>query len=216
MRTSPAATALAAAVIGFVLLSAFAAATDRFPGDLWLTERAQDIDWVAFSRVVDVTEDIGDDPYVIVIWIAAGAAFYFLGGWTAPALFALAGALRMINPLLKEIVGRPRPSADLVEFAEQRSTMSFPSGHSATAFVLFAVIFYFTTVYVLNPAPRLVIQVACMWMIVVVGIERVYSGVHWPSDVIGGYWLGALIVAVIVILHRYLIRRGMATSPTDG
>jgi membrane-associated phospholipid phosphatase len=194
-------------VATFAVLSMLAASADRFPGDLWLAERLQDIDSTAFARVLDVTEDLGDDPIVIAIWIAAGVAFALIGGLRVGLLFALAGALRMLNPLLKELVGRPRPSADLLDFSEQPSTLSFPSGHSATALILFGLIFYFSGVYVRNTVARLAIQAGCVWMIVVVGIERVYAGAHWPSDVLGGYWYGAIIVIGTVILHRYLSTR---------
>jgi membrane-associated phospholipid phosphatase len=194
-------------VATFAVLSMLAASADRFPGDLWLAERLQDIDSTALARVLDVTEDLGDDPIVIAIWIAAGVAFALIGGLRVGLLFALAGALRMLNPLLKELVGRPRPSADLLDFSEQPSTLSFPSGHSATALILFGLIFYFFGVYVRNTVARLAIQAGCVWMIVVVGIERVYAGAHWPSDVLGGYWYGAIIVIGTVILHRYLSTR---------
>lgn len=205
-----------AAVAGFTIFSSAASATDRFPGDLWLAERIQDIDSTAFAHIIDVTEDAGDDPSVIGIWITAGVTFTAIAGLSSGLAFALAGALRMLNPYLKDLVGRPRPSADLLQFSEQPSTMSFPSGHAATVFVLFGLIFYFTAFYVRNTVARTVIQIACVWMIVVVGLERVYAGAHWPSDVIGGYWYGALIVAAIVILHRNVVHRGVATSPANG
>ena len=204
------AAAFAVAVIGFVVLSAFAATRNRFEGDLWATRQMQKLDSEPVERVIDVTEDIGDDPYILLIWIGAGAAFYLPGGWSASALFALAGAIRMLNPLLKDLIERPRPPPDLVEVSEFPGTFAFPSGHAASAITVFGLIFYFTHVYVKHAALRLAVQAACVWMIVVVGIERVYAGEHWPSDVIGGFWYGGMIVCGIVILHRFLQRRGMA------
>lgn len=207
MRPSPSVVLLVALIAGFVVVSVFAAATDRFPADLWIAERLQDIDSAAFDRIVDITEDIGDDPVVIAVWVAAGIAFAALGGVRVGLMFALAGALRMLNPLLKELIGRPRPSADLLDFSEQPSTLSFPSGHASTALILFGLIFYFSAAYVRNTVARIAIQAGCVWMIVVVGIERVHAGAHWPSDVLGGYWYGAIIVTGIVILHSYLSTR---------
>lgn len=212
MRPSFSIIVLVALIAGFVVLSILAASTDRFPGDLWLAERLQDIDSTAIARVLDITEDVGDDPIVIGIWIAAGITFALISGLQVGLMFALAGALRMLNPFIKELIGRPRPSADLLEFTEQPSTMSFPSGHATTSFVLFGLIFYFSAVYVRNTVARLAIQAGCVWMIVVVGIERVYAGAHWPSDVIGGYWFGAIIVIGIVILHRHVLTRRRGDS----
>lgn len=201
---------MAVAIAGFALVSALAGTHDRFAGDLWATRQVQKVDSEPVDRVIDVTEDVGDDPIVIVIWVGAGAAFFFAGGWTVPAIFGLAGALRMLNPLLKELIERPRPPPDLVDVSEFPGTFSFPSGHASTAIILFGLIIYFTQTYVKQTALRLAIQAACVWMIVVVGIERVYAGEHWPSDVIGGFWFGGMAVYACIVLHRHLVGRERA------
>ena len=193
---------LIAAIVGFVVLAAFAAAADRFEGDLWLTQQLQTIDSAAVENVFDWTEDLSDDPIVLPIWIASGLAFFLLGGLQPALLFALGGAGRSFVPLLKDIIDRPRPSPDLVDFTEQSTSMSFPSGHGTTVIVLFGLVFYFSGVYIRHVPVRRAVQAACVWMVVVVGIERVYAGQHWPSDVLGGFWFGGLILAAAILLHR--------------
>lgn len=210
MRLSPAVIAVfCVSIIGFASACIFAAEYDRFEGDLWATRELQEFDGEPIETIIDVTEDIGDDPIVIGIWIGAGVVFYLVGSWAAAGAFVLAGLLRQLVPLLKEIIERPRPPAELVDISEQPGTYSFPSGHATTAIALFGLIFYFTQVYVKQTALRLAIQAACVWMMVIVGIERVYAGEHWPSDVLGGIWLGGMIVAVNVYLHQRLGRRGL-------
>lgn len=205
MRESRLIYALAiAAVVGFVVLAALAASSDKFEGDLWLTEQIQQIDGAAIDRVLDWTEDLSDDPIVIGVWTVSGVAFFLLGGWQPALLLGLGAVARSFNPLLKDIVDRPRPSAEFVEFTEQSSTMSFPSGHTTTVVILFGLIFYFSRVYIRNAAVRLAVQVACVWMVLVVGLERIHAGQHWPSDVLGGFWFGGLIVAAMIVLHRRL------------
>ena len=108
--------------------------------------------------------------------------------------------------ILKEVIERPRPSADLVEFTSQPSTFSFPSGHAAGAFVVYGLVFYFATLHVQNLVAKRVIQAICVVLIVGAGLERVYVGHHWPSDVLGGYWHGALIVAAAIAIHQMLRR----------
>jgi undecaprenyl-diphosphatase len=193
-----------AAVFGFVLLAVLAASSEKFEGDLWLTQQIQQIDGAAFDRVLDWTEDLSDDPTVIGIWIVSGMAFVLLGGWRPTLLLGLGAIGRQFNPLLKDIVDRPRPSADLVEFTEQSTTMSFPSGHTTTLAILFGLVFYLSSVYIRHAAARLAVQAGCVWMILVVGLERIHAGQHWPSDVLGGFWFGGLIVAAMIALHRRL------------
>jgi len=205
MRESSLIFALAiAAAIGFVVLAVFAASFDKFEGDLWLTQQIQQIDGAAFDRVLDWTEDLSDDPIVIGLWIVAGVAFFLLGGWLPVAVLALGAAARAFIPLLKEIVDRPRPSSDLVDFTEQSTSMSFPSGHATTVFILFGLVFYLSTVYIRHAAARLAVQAVSVWMIVVVGFERIHAGQHWPSDVLGGFLFGGLIVLAMIALHRRL------------
>ena len=78
----------------------------------------------------------------------------------------------------------------------------FAIGHATTVIVLFGLIFYFSGVYIRHLVIRRAVQAASVWMIVVVGVERVYAGQHWPSDVLGGFWFGGLIVAAAILLHR--------------
>lgn len=190
---------------GFVVLSAFAAAFDRFPGDLWLAERLQDIDSEAFARSVDWAEDFTDAPFWIVVWLGTGVAL-FAAGRRPEALILLFSAVgRVVNSIVKEIVDRPRPSDDLVVVSDASSSPAFPSGHADSAMVLYGLLFYFVTVLVRRPVLRLLGQAACLWVIVFTGLERVYEGAHWPSDVLGGYYLGGLMLAALIAADRRLV-----------
>lgn len=191
------------AVIGFVVMAAFAAKHDTFPADLWLTHRLQDVDSAAFRHTLRWTEGVGDLPFLPVIWLgAAAAAALWIGRWQGLLVLATMGG-RLANAVLKDVVTRPRPSGEMVEVSgHQPSSFSFPSGHAEGAVALYGFIFFLATVYVPNRRLRLLIQAACLWIIVVTGIERVYVGDHWPSDVVGGYYFGALVLGVLVAAER--------------
>ncbi len=187
---------------GFAVLSGFAAAYDRFAADLWLAHRLQEIDAAAFSRAVDWAEDLADSPWVAVVWLA-GVAALFITARRWEALLLVASILaRLLNAGLKELIDRPRPSPDLVMVSERPSSPAFPSGHADGTIVLYGLLFYFITLFVPQRTLRLLGQAACLWVILFTGMERVYVGAHWPSDVLGGFYLGGLVLAAFIAVHR--------------
>ncbi len=190
---------------GFAVLGGFAAAYDRFPADLWLAQRVQEIDATGFERALDWTEELSDIPWVIVVWLG-GVATLFAVARRWEALLLLASVLaRPVNAGVKELIDRPRPSADLVAVSDHPSSPAFPSGHADGVIVLYGLLFYFITSFVTQPGLRLLGQAACLWVILFTGMERVYVGAHWPSDVLGGYYLGGLILAAIIAGHRLIV-----------
>lgn len=194
-----------AAFAGFVVMAAVASADDRFPGDVWLTDQVQEVDGEAFAKTLDYTAEFGDVPLMVVAAALAGAVAARLGGWTDGALVLGTLASRGVNSVVKEIIERPRPSPSLVHVESQPSSFSFPSGHADTVMVLFGFIFYLAAVHLRDTRLRLAVQAACLWIILVTGIQRVYVGDHWPSDVLGGYYLGGLMLAGLIALH-WLVR----------
>lgn len=187
---------------GFAVLSGFAAAYNRFPADLWLTHRLQELDAAAFVRAMDWAEDLADTPWIIAVWLG-GAAALLLAARRWEALLLLAGVLgRLVNAGVKELLDRPRPAEDLVVVTEDASSPAFPSGHADAAIMLYGLLFYFITLFVPHPVLRRVGQAACLWVILFTGMERVFVGAHWPSDVLGGYYLGGLMLVVLIAAHR--------------
>lgn len=100
---------------------------------------------------------------------------------------------RLTMDALKILVGRPRPSIDAHPVATHSS--SFPSGHSANTMAVFLAI-----ALIAAPARyRRHAVTAAVVMSLLVGATRPYLGVHWPSDVIGGWVLG--LIAVWIAIH---------------
>ena len=198
---------------GFVILSVLAAAYDRFPADLWLTRRFQDIDSSAFATTLNWTADMVNGWEMIAV-LAAGAVLLLLTRrWLAALLLLVSPAAGLLNAAVKEIVGRPRPGHELAPFTTRTYDSAFPSGHADSAIVIYGLMFYFITVFVNQPALRLLGQAACLWVILFTGMQRVYTGVHWPSDVLGGYYLGGLIIAALIGIHRRLSPAAVTDRP---
>lgn len=123
---------------------------------------------------------------------------------TTTVLLAVLGAHSLDN-IVKEIIERPRPSmrVDTITVRDAASGFAFPSGHTTTAFALA------TTVALLLPG---------RWRWVPFGMAagaataRMYVGVHWPSDLIGGAALGTLIGAGAWLIIDALSRQAHLSS----
>lgn len=132
--------------------------------------------------------------YFIVVPVVAGAMF--LRGKRRLALATvLVTAGNILNPLIKQLVRRPRPTDGIDGF-------SFPSGHA-----LGAMIFYGFLIYLLTTRPvryRSAGIVLCAAFIVLVGISRVYLGAHYVTDVLGGYLIGAAWLYIYICYTKRL------------
>jgi undecaprenyl-diphosphatase len=119
-------------------------------------------------------------------------------------LFAILGGL-LLSSMLKNGFDRPRP--DLVSHGSHIYTSSFPSGHSMLSAVV-----YLTggaLLAMVHSAHRVrVYLVGCSILTtLLVGVSRVYLGVHWPSDVLAGWAAGAAWAAACWLVAQWLHER---------
>jgi undecaprenyl-diphosphatase len=144
---------------------------------------------------------------VIALLTAIVVGFLVLDGKKRMALFvcaALAGGF-IVSTILKSVFLRPRP--DLVPHIDYVSTSSFPSGHS-----MMSAIAYLTLGALLarsQEGKRLkayFILVAAL-LAFVIGLSRVYLGVHWPTDVLAGWIAGVVWALLCWVAARWLQRR---------
>lgn len=99
--------------------------------------------------------------------------------------------------ILKIIFKVPRPTIDPLVSLD---TYSFPSGHALNAFLFYATIAYFVYHFTKRKLTTALVAIAALTVILLVGLSRVYLGVHHPSDVLAGYDVGfSLFVTTIVV-----------------
>jgi membrane-associated phospholipid phosphatase len=197
----------------FVFACILAGTYDTFPADIWLAHRVQEIDLRALERALDWAEDSADLPVVALMCVITAGLLLFVRDGRGALIMLIAVTGRVLTTwIAKDLIQRPRPSADLVDFTSQPSSFSFPSGHAAAAFVLYGLIFYFATVHIQNSLARGAVQVICVSVIIGAGVERIYVGHHWPSDVLGGYWHGALIVSAAIAIHQLAPRLSLQVT----
>jgi len=130
---------------------------------------------------------------------SAGIWQVLLGAVAIAALFVLerrAGWLMLIGSIsslldniIKLIISRQRPPADLVHVLSPTTGFSFPSGH-AVFFTWMAFMIAVSVAPKIRPVFRPVLWSLVVVVIVLTCIARVWAGAHWPSDVIGGVLLG--------------------------
>ncbi len=172
---------------GLLTLAAFASAWlfPVWPGDAALLLAVQERQSPALTAMFRWVTYLGWMPAAVALTLAAVVGL-LLTGRRYDALFLGLGVLpSALTPALKLLVGRPRPEYALVDPAPQ--TMAFPSGHAAFAMLLAGILIYLVWLRVGNPWLRGGLCAVLALLIALVGASRVYLGVHWPSDVIGGY-----------------------------
>ncbi|MEV5734512.1 phosphatase PAP2 family protein [Streptomyces sp. NPDC052292] len=121
--------------------------------------------------------------------------------WTALWLAVTVALATLLQQGLKSAVARPRPVwPDPVDHARYAA---FPSGHAMTATVVCGLLLWLLHRRGAGRALwRTALAVAAV-SVAGVGLTRVWLGVHWPSDVLGGWLLGALVVAVAVAVYEW-------------
>ncbi|MDR7871565.1 MAG: phosphatase PAP2 family protein [Tissierellaceae bacterium] len=105
----------------------------------------------------------------------------------------------IFNFLLKQIFQRTRP---LDYFLVEQGGLSYPSGHSMVTMSMYLAIAYLITREESNPRKKRNVFVIASIFIASMGISRVYLGVHWPTDVIGGFIMGYIFYSVSKMLVR--------------
>ncbi|MDG4784283.1 phosphatase PAP2 family protein [Micromonospora sp. WMMD961] len=147
--------------------------------------------WVVLMRIW--TEVFAPMPLravalLLVVWLVRRGARR-LALWAATTM--VVGGL--VGPLLKLLVGRDRP--ELLEPVARAAGYSFPSGHALNATLAAGVLLLVFLPYAGQGVARVVLWVAGVLLTVLTGLSRVALGVHFTSDVLGGWLLGVAVVA---------------------
>lgn len=125
--------------------------------------------------------------------------------WAAAFLTAAVSGGIALSSLAKEAVERPRP--DLVAHGSLVETSSFPSGHSMMAAVVYLTLGAMIARSLPKRRQKIYVLSLAILLTILVGISRVYLGVHWPTDVLAGWLAGAGWAMLCVLIARYVVRR---------
>jgi undecaprenyl-diphosphatase len=179
--------------------------------------RPGDLQPLGPPALLDAARDITalGGPVVLTLLTAAVSLFLALDGKKHMALFVCGsvGSGLLVSNLLKDSFDRPRP--DIVPHEVYAASYSFPSGHS-----MLSAITYLTLGAILARSHERKLLKAYFLLLAVflsglIGVTRVYLGVHWPTDVLAGWTAGAVWALLCWLLARWLQSRSTLEPEAD-
>ena len=166
----------------------------------------------SFEEAMRDITGLGGFTIVTLVTLVAILAF-LMHGRRRHAL-VLAGTVllaELSSDLAKTFYNRPRP--DLVPHGSYVYSASFPSGHSTMAAATYLTLAVLIASLEPNRGTKAMVFVLALALVAAIGISRVYLGVHWPSDVLAGWSLGAAWALAGWTALRRLNRQPMGGSP---
>ncbi|TMQ16394.1 MAG: phosphatase PAP2 family protein [Deltaproteobacteria bacterium] len=206
---------LALFALAFVASIAFAViAAEMRRGALDPVDRAVELavhrlDSLPADLVAMTATRIGSNAVLLpALAVVTALAIHLRRRVVAIVLVIDAAAVICAYSLLKVMFSRERP--ELFDKVALPTGYSFPSGHSMSAMGIYGVIA--AALIALYPRARRPVIAAAAGLIALIGVSRIYLGVHWPSDVLGGFLGGVppLIVSVHLIHRRRVHDRNLA------
>jgi undecaprenyl-diphosphatase len=137
-------------------------------------------------------------PFALTPAVTLAAGLMWWRGRKDNAIFVASAALGgvALDEVMKLHFKRLRPDVPWA-FVHEHS-FSFPSGHSVMAIVMYGVIVYKTHDKLRRRWAKVALMVGAFLMMMGIGLSRVYLGAHYPSDVAGGYFVGAVWLAAVI------------------
>lgn len=165
------------------------------------------------TAALDATALGGTTVLIIVVLITLG--FLWIAKKRKIMILVAAAAVggQLFNTGMKYFFSRERP--DVVPHLAEVSTASFPSGHSMMSAVIYLTLGALLTRLVSGTKLRVYIIIVAMTLTGLVGLTRVYLGVHYPTDVLAGWTAGLGWALICLLVEQILERRGKVEGPGD-
>lgn len=169
-------------------------------GPAWFEEAAGEVTALGSYTVIGMAAVIA---LACLLFLRQRFAALFL------AVTLIGGSL--VSTLTKQFFDRPRP--DVVDHMDQIFTASFPSGHAMVSMLAWMTLAVITIRFVPRHGLRVFILWAALVLALLIGVSRVYLGVHWPSDVIAGWCLGLAWASLAWLVAHYVAAGRERSSP---
>lgn len=147
-------------------------------GPAWFEEAMRDLTALGSTLVLS-----------LVVLTVVGFLLFMRHWRVAIFTFAASVSGQLVSHLLKEAFGRPRP--DLIPHEVAVFTHSFPSGHAMMSAVVYLTLASLAARLMHRRHMKVYVLSVAIVFTILIGVSRVYLGVHWPSDVLAGWMIGA-------------------------
>ncbi|HSV94881.1 MAG TPA: phosphatase PAP2 family protein [Spirochaetia bacterium] len=190
-------------ILPLIIVSLLSTFIPYFKIDLLITKAIQDVPSHFFSKTMWFVSTIGNIPYIIIIVAATCLLFYIFNQKKEAVLLSLTTVGSALSgSLIKTLVNRPRPSEDLVQVSVWLSDKSFPSNHTLVFTLFFGFLLYLLFYKQKRTILHFLFALILFFPIATIGLSRIYLGVHWASDVLGGYLLGIIWLIFTIRLYN--------------
>lgn len=198
---------LLSAIIASFFLAILIKLHPIFTFDIFLSQQLQARGDVIFPAIMNGVSFFGQ-PAVAIISVLVFSLILFFHSHDREAIFLLfTFPVDGLSLLLKNIIHRPRPAQDFVFIKSKAFGASFPSSHVVHYVVFFG--FLFVAMFFAHRLPlwlRIIVAFSCIFLIFFISFSRIYLGVHWPTDVLGGYLIGFIFLAIILYFYRKALK----------
>jgi undecaprenyl-diphosphatase len=180
------------------LQSKFLSQYDRKITDFVISFRSPEL-----NKILQFITNIGDIYGYLVVGTISSIVFYLkFKNWrfVIQMIFVLAISA-LSNLALKQVINRPRPE---IEHLVSVATLSYPSGHAMSAISFYGFLIYLCYGFKMNKLIKLGVILFLTILIFSIGISRIYLGVHFPSDIAGGFIAGLIWVAFCIIIFNII------------
>lgn len=141
------------------------------------------------TAIVKIITEFGDKFVVIILCLALVALPKTRIKFGIPASVSVIVATAL-NLILKRLFSRQRPN---ILRLVQESNYSFPSGHAMASSALYFILILLVLRYIKNKKAKIIITTVLSIIILLIGVSRIYLGVHYLFDVVGGWTLGIMV-----------------------
>ncbi|MDP5043353.1 MULTISPECIES: phosphatase PAP2 family protein [unclassified Leeuwenhoekiella] len=202
-------TVILALIIVVFCINTFIELTETLKTEILATYDTQITDYVISFRTPLLTQyfvfvtNVGDlYGYLTVVGLATIISYFFFKRWKyvlqTIAVLILAS---VSNVILKRFIDRARPG---IEHLVSVETLSYPSGHAMSAMAFYGFLIYLVFRFSINTFLKAGLILLLAVLILSIGISRIYLGVHFPSDIAGGYIAGFIWVVFCILIFNII------------